>query len=107
MSFTRKDFTSSAFTIETKEDEIYFTPKLLLGNEETDLHEFPDHVPADHVVEDGLELLILHQAELDPVPVPHDDLGGLQGSDGHLEVLVRADSEPLGRVEELVVADEM
>ena len=40
-------------------------------------------------------------------PVPHEDGGGLQGRHRHLEVLVRADSEPLRRVQKLVVVDEV
>ena len=39
--------------------------------------------------------------------MPHEDGGGLQSGDRHLEVLVSADSEPLGRVQELVLGDEV
>ena len=47
-------------------------------NRDNDLHELPDHVPPHHVVEDGLELGVLHQTELDPVPVPSKQRTGLQ-----------------------------
>ena len=39
--------------------------------------------------------------------MPHEDGGGLQGGDRHLEVLVCADSEPLGRVQKLVIVDQV
>ena len=72
-----------------------------------------------------LQAGVLHQTELHSVsaqldgwlgrilratkyqPVPHQDGGGLQGGDRHLEVLVGADSEPLWRVEKLVIIDQV
>ena len=73
----------------------------------TDLHQFPDHIPAHNMIKDGLKSCVLHQTELDPVPMPGEDGAGLQGGHRHLEELVRGDTEPLRRVEELVVIDQM
>ena len=91
----------------------------------TDLHQFPHHVSPHHVVKYRLQSGVFHQTELHSVsaeldgwmgrilratkyqPVPHEDGGGLLGGDCHLEVLVGADSEPLGRVEKLVISDQV
>ena len=77
------------------------------------------------MVKYSLQPRVLHQTELhsisvilegwvddedtveDHQPVPHEDGGGLQSGDRHLEVLVSADSEPLGRVQELVLVDQV
>ena len=85
------------------------------------------------MVEDGLEPGLLHQTELDPVPVPREQRARLQrrhrhlqqgtclttarvsppchhvprAACAHLEDLVRGDAEPLGRVQELVLGDEV
>ena len=101
-------------TLKSKSLFVVIYPKLILGCRPTCdifidiliyLHELPDHIPAHNMIKDGLKPCVLHQTELDPVPVPGEDGAGLQGGHRHLEELVRGDTEPLRRVEELVVID--
>ena len=99
-------------TLKSKSLFVVIHPKLILGptcyifiDFWIYLHELPDHIPAHNMIKDGLKPCVLHQTELDPVPMPGEDGAGLQGGHRHLEELVRGDTEPLRRVEELVVID--
>ena len=71
------------------------------------LHQLLDDISAEDMVKDHLKKWVGHQVELQPVPMPDQDGALLEGGDGHLEVLVRGDAEPLGRVEELVLGDDV
>ena len=55
-------------------------------NLDSDLHQLPHNVPPNDMIEDGLELGVLHQTELDPVPMPGQQSPGLQRRDAHLEI---------------------
>ena len=57
-------------------------------NLDSDLHQLPHNVPPNDMIEDGLELGVLHQTELDPVPMPGQQSPGLQRRDAHLEIKV-------------------
>ena len=71
------------------------------------LHQLLDDISAEDMVKDHLKKWVGHQMELQPVPMPDQDGALLERGDGHLEVLVRGDAEPLGRVQELVLGDEV
>ena len=54
-------------------------------NLDSNLHQLSHHVTTHDMIEDGLELGVLHQTELDPISMPGQQSPGLQGCDAHLE----------------------
>ena len=71
------------------------------------LHQLLDHISPEDMIKDHLKERISHQVKLQSVSMPDQNGALIQGGHRHLEVLVRGDSKPLGRVQELILRDDV